>query len=326
MNVIKSLLLAVCVSVIFPSLAQAQDNRALAREHFERGSKFFDLQRYHEAVKEYETAYELHASPELLYNIAQAARNAGDYQKAIGAYRMFLVRSQKVSQAERDVLTARIEELKKLAEEQKRTQEKPPTGTKAPPEGMERAGGTSGGNNGVGGGNNGVGAGSNGVGAGNNGAGGNGVTGNGNGVAGNGTVGGNGAPATGTINTPPRVDRAQARRDLASGRDLKIAGGVTAGVGVLALGVLAPVFATIAKSADDTLNHPRQGTVYSGGLENKVTSFQGAEMAMIAVGAAAVVTGVTLIVVGQRRSARAHMELAPAIGKNAASLALTGSF
>src|SRR4051794_4529493 len=61
-----------------------------ARAHFEQGITLYDLQRYAEAVKEFEAAYEAKRDPVFLYNIGQAHRMAGEPQKAIGAYRSYL--------------------------------------------------------------------------------------------------------------------------------------------------------------------------------------------------------------------------------------------
>src|SRR5260370_42391575 len=61
-----------------------------ARDHYRKGKVLFDLQRYLEAAKEYEAAYELKDDPALLFNIGQAYRLANEPQKAIGAYKSYL--------------------------------------------------------------------------------------------------------------------------------------------------------------------------------------------------------------------------------------------
>lgn len=111
--------------------ARAEDVAA-AKMHYERGTTLFDLQRYLEAAKEYEAAFEAKNDPALLFNIAQAYRFGGDYGKAIAAYRSFL---RRVPDAEnRADIDRRIAELQKLADEQKRNQITPPTGTLKPGE------------------------------------------------------------------------------------------------------------------------------------------------------------------------------------------------
>src|SRR6266540_1009674 len=93
--------LRVCIAVVLtlavvaslPSPARAADDTTrAAREHFNRGRKLYDLQRFPEAAVEYEKAYELRDDPSLLFNIGQAYRGAGEAQKALGFYRAFLRR------------------------------------------------------------------------------------------------------------------------------------------------------------------------------------------------------------------------------------------
>jgi tetratricopeptide (TPR) repeat protein len=125
------LIAAVVLSFSFLPNAVAEDVAA-AKMHYERGTTLFDLQRYLEAAKEYEAAFEAKNDPALLFNIAQAYRFGGDYAKAIAAYRSFL---RRVPEAEnRADIERRIAELQKLADEQKRNQSTPPTGTLKPGE------------------------------------------------------------------------------------------------------------------------------------------------------------------------------------------------
>jgi tetratricopeptide (TPR) repeat protein len=102
-----------------------------AREHYRRGKVLFDLQRYLEAAKEYEAAYELKDDPALLFNIGQAYRLANEPQKAIGAYKSYLRNDASVGGKRRAEIEARIGDLQKLANEQQKTQDAPPQGTEA---------------------------------------------------------------------------------------------------------------------------------------------------------------------------------------------------
>src|SRR5690242_4512181 len=90
-----------------------------ARRHFELGTKYYDLQRYAEAAKEYEAAFVIKDDPALLFNIAQAYRLAGEHAKAIGAYRSYLRREPHTSQ--RAEVEARINELQRLIDQQKQS-------------------------------------------------------------------------------------------------------------------------------------------------------------------------------------------------------------
>jgi tetratricopeptide (TPR) repeat protein len=86
----------VAAVVLFSAPVGAEDAKQ-AKEHFERGTTAYDLQRYAEAAREYELAYEAKNDPALLFNIGQAYRFAGDYAKAIGAFKSYLRRVPKLS-------------------------------------------------------------------------------------------------------------------------------------------------------------------------------------------------------------------------------------
>src|SRR4051812_14404983 len=44
------------------------------KQHYERATRAYDLQKYGEAIDEYQKAYEIGGDPPMLYNIAQAYR------------------------------------------------------------------------------------------------------------------------------------------------------------------------------------------------------------------------------------------------------------
>src|SRR6185503_18328946 len=90
----------------------------------------YDLQRYGEAAKEYEAAYELKQDPALLFNIGQAYRFAGDYGRAIGAFKSYLRRVPDAPNSAE--VEGRIAEMEKLQTEQEKSQAKPPGGTISP--------------------------------------------------------------------------------------------------------------------------------------------------------------------------------------------------
>lgn len=112
------------------SVAHAESDPAKAREHFKSGTKAYDLGRYLDAAREYETAYEIHDEPALLYNIAQAYRLGGENVKAMRAYKAFLRRSPKASN--RAEVEQRIVELQRVVGEQNRVRDAAPTGTITP--------------------------------------------------------------------------------------------------------------------------------------------------------------------------------------------------
>lgn len=103
-----------------------------ARVHYERATTAFDLQRYGEAAREYELAYEAKPDAALLFNIGQSYRLARDSARAIRAYMTFLSRVPNASN--RGEVQKRINEMRHQLIEASETREKPPTGTIPPVE------------------------------------------------------------------------------------------------------------------------------------------------------------------------------------------------
>jgi len=106
------------------SALAAADDIASARAHCDKGKHEFDLGRFVEAAREYELAYDAKDDPALLFNIGQAYRLAGNYPRAINAYRSFLRNVPNSSNA--DVLNARIREMQLMIEQQAGHQPSPP--------------------------------------------------------------------------------------------------------------------------------------------------------------------------------------------------------
>lgn len=66
------------------------DDKAAAKEAFDRGKRFFNTAQYVNAAAAFRRSYELSGNPDLLFNIGQAYRLAGQNEQAIAAYRSFL--------------------------------------------------------------------------------------------------------------------------------------------------------------------------------------------------------------------------------------------
>jgi tetratricopeptide (TPR) repeat protein len=81
---------AIVLVLLAASVAVRADPAPTAREHFQRGSKLYNLGHYAEAAREFEAAYEIKDDPALLFNIGQANRQAGESKKALLAYRSYL--------------------------------------------------------------------------------------------------------------------------------------------------------------------------------------------------------------------------------------------
>ena len=91
--------------------AYAEDKTA-ARDHWERGTKFYDLGKYDDAIREFESAYEDKGDPAFLYNLAQAHRLAGHPNDSLRFYRTYLRYVPKPTN--RADIEERIKELEKI--------------------------------------------------------------------------------------------------------------------------------------------------------------------------------------------------------------------
>jgi len=89
------LLFVLCLfSVAAPAttrIARADDpaERA-AKRHYDRGRKLFNLQKFDEALDEFQKAYDAQPIPDFLFNIGQCQRNLGDHEAAIFSFKKFL--------------------------------------------------------------------------------------------------------------------------------------------------------------------------------------------------------------------------------------------
>jgi tetratricopeptide (TPR) repeat protein len=89
------LLLALClVTVAAPAtehVAYADDpGERSAKRHYDRGKKLFGLQKFEEALEQFQKAYDASPIPDFLFNIGQCQRNLGDYEAAIFSFKRFL--------------------------------------------------------------------------------------------------------------------------------------------------------------------------------------------------------------------------------------------
>ena len=71
-------------------VAKTTTPEAEAKAHYARGTSYYNLGRYREALAEYEAAYLAVQDPPFLFNIAQCHRKMGRDQEALGAYRSYL--------------------------------------------------------------------------------------------------------------------------------------------------------------------------------------------------------------------------------------------
>ena len=110
------LILLSAVPAFSQSNPPTSEQRASAKQHFDNGQRKFDVGRFDDAAAEFEIAYELSGLPEILFNMAQAYRNARRYEKALVTYRSFLQRVPETPN--RPEVERRIDELQGLIKQQ----------------------------------------------------------------------------------------------------------------------------------------------------------------------------------------------------------------
>jgi tetratricopeptide (TPR) repeat protein len=98
-------------SVAFAQAAPTANDNEAARAHFMAGSAYYEQANYADAVKEFNEAYRLSQRPDLLYNIALAYERLENLDEAIGALEKYL--TLKPGAQDRNIIAARIENLKK---------------------------------------------------------------------------------------------------------------------------------------------------------------------------------------------------------------------
>ena len=92
--VIKNWSAALTLSVVLlasAGVARAGDpNAEKARAHFQQGDTYFKLEKYANALQEFEQAYLAKQDPSFLYNIAQCHRLMGNRVEAVRFYKRYL--------------------------------------------------------------------------------------------------------------------------------------------------------------------------------------------------------------------------------------------
>jgi tetratricopeptide (TPR) repeat protein len=124
---VRALVVALALLVVVPGIRAAEPPKDVATAHVRKATAAYNLGKYADAAKEYEAAYEQTLDPNLLFNIAQAYRLAGDREKAITAYRSF-IRSAPQSE-QRHLAETKVREL-----ERQRSTAPPATGPVPAPE------------------------------------------------------------------------------------------------------------------------------------------------------------------------------------------------
>ncbi len=89
--------------------AGVDDDAEAARAHFSRGTRFYDVGDYHQALDEFKAAHLAKPDAAFLYNIAQCHRQMGEIDQAIVLYKRYLNASPKAPN--RSEVEKRIAEL-----------------------------------------------------------------------------------------------------------------------------------------------------------------------------------------------------------------------
>jgi tetratricopeptide (TPR) repeat protein len=108
-------LLAVCLLLLaFARPAHAEDpSERAAKRHYDRGQKLYNLQKFEQALDQYQKAFDAKPLPGFLFNIAQCQRNLGDYDAAIFSFKRYLKLDPETEKREQ------VEELIEDLEEKK---------------------------------------------------------------------------------------------------------------------------------------------------------------------------------------------------------------
>jgi tetratricopeptide (TPR) repeat protein len=125
---------ALALCVLAPAVARAQsdaEKKQKAKEHYAIGTRFFDVGKYGEAVKEYEEAYLLTGDAKLLYNIGQAYRLWDRPEEAVRVYKNYL--RQRPEAENRADVEKKIADLERLVEDRRRSGVPQPAEVAPPP-------------------------------------------------------------------------------------------------------------------------------------------------------------------------------------------------
>jgi hypothetical protein len=96
------------------------DEKSVARDHYLKGTKDYDLGLYEESVREYMAAYQAVDDPSLLYDIAQAYRLWGKKGDALRFYKSYLRKMPRA--ANRAEIEQKVAELERAIDVERRTQ------------------------------------------------------------------------------------------------------------------------------------------------------------------------------------------------------------
>jgi tetratricopeptide (TPR) repeat protein len=88
------------------------------KQHYDKATRAYDIQKYTEAVEEYQKAYEIGGDPAMLYNVAQSYRLNDQLPDALRFYRRYLQRSPNARN--REDVERKIADLERTIAERRR--------------------------------------------------------------------------------------------------------------------------------------------------------------------------------------------------------------
>lgn len=99
------------VAGLSDSVARAESKEEMAKVHFNSGRAYFQQGKFKDAIREFNSAYELSKKPELFYNISICWERLGDLEKAIAFREKYVEALPQAANAER--IKLQIDALKK---------------------------------------------------------------------------------------------------------------------------------------------------------------------------------------------------------------------
>jgi tetratricopeptide (TPR) repeat protein len=117
--------LALCLACVASArVAYADDDDAAtrtAKRYYNRGQKLFALQKFDDALEQFQKAFDAKPIPEFLFNIGQCHRNLGDYEAAIFSFKRYLKLDPEAPNREKvEELIEELEEKQAAGESKKR--------------------------------------------------------------------------------------------------------------------------------------------------------------------------------------------------------------
>jgi tetratricopeptide (TPR) repeat protein len=128
--------LAICLASVASVRVAAADDTGMraAKRHYERGQKLFALQKFDEALDQFQQAFDAKPIPDFLFNIGQCHRNLGDFDAAIFSFKRYLKLDPDAANREQvEELITQLEEKVAAQDAKKRRLRKDGDRSKPPP-------------------------------------------------------------------------------------------------------------------------------------------------------------------------------------------------